>query len=351
MPIIVLAGEEDFELSRRMKALKSELVDLNWASFNFAVLTNADLPAIIEQAATLPFGPGNRVVVIDHCDLFTKKRSKSDGQAAVGKLDKEKPDVIDEFDQALSAVASNTYLIFACPYNFDSTLKFSKIVGKYATIERFEKERYWAGSPSAKLMTWCQKEAKLHGVTIDEEATIYLLDSTEANLWQVSSEIKKAATFLLPKTHITYEVVAKLSDHHGTVFALLDHFAAGNRHELLVTIDELLSRQSGIPIMATLQTFMAKWIHLKALVENEESKARKGPGVQRGELSAKTLARKLATQLNARSPYAVEMDIKRIAGFSSKHLVAKRIQLCELECKVKTGQLLDRQALTIFLTT
>jgi len=34
------------------------------------------------------------------------------------------------FEAALDSVAENTYLLFSCPYNFDSSLKTSKAVPK-----------------------------------------------------------------------------------------------------------------------------------------------------------------------------------------------------------------------------
>jgi hypothetical protein len=45
------------------------------------------------------------------------------------------------------------------------------------------------------------------------------------------------------------------------------------------------------------------------------------------------------------------MDLKRISRLDPDRLAAKRVQLCQLEYKVKTGQMPDHHALTIFLTT
>ncbi|HEY9714334.1 MAG TPA: hypothetical protein V6C72_12765, partial [Chroococcales cyanobacterium] len=79
MPTFIICGDEEFELSRRVKQLKDSLLDPTWAQFNFTRLTNPPVEEIIEAAATLPFGPGNKVILIDRSELFTKKRSKSGG--------------------------------------------------------------------------------------------------------------------------------------------------------------------------------------------------------------------------------------------------------------------------------
>lgn len=352
MPVIVLAGEEDFELSRRVNKLKDELVEPAWAAFNFVRLTSSDLRDVIDAAATLPFGTGKRLILVDRCDLFTKKRSKSGEETEKSSAGSEKAvkQLLEDLDQALSNMAPDTYLVFACPHNFDSTLRASKVVSKQATLEEFPREKYWPGSKNPKLITWCGKEAKVHGATIDEAAMDYLLESTEANLRQMSSEIAKAATFALPDKKITLEVVSTVSSHHSHVFALLDQWAHGMQTEALTSLQELLSRESGLPIIRTMHTVLSKWIQLKALAAREESQLPVTPGVKRREIPPKDLARKIAGELRSH-PFAVEMDLKRISRLAADTLAAKRVQLCQLEHKVKTGQMPDHHALTIFLTT
>ena len=76
MPVLVLAGDEEFELSRKVVELRKTLLDPTWAAMNFVRMENATIAQIIESAGSLPFGPGNKVVLIDKCELFTKKRGK-----------------------------------------------------------------------------------------------------------------------------------------------------------------------------------------------------------------------------------------------------------------------------------
>ena len=356
MPILVLAGEEDFQLSRRVDELKEELLDPAWLAFNLARLDCPDLTAVIDAAATLPFGPGKRLVIFERCDLFTKKRPRAGTDAVKGsdraspQGDKAQRELLEAFDSALSAVAPDTCLLFACPYNFDSTLRTAKIVAKYAQIEDFPREKYFAGSHNPRLETWCQKEARRHGATIDDQAVTFLLDSTEADLRQISMEIEKAATFLLPERHITLAVVSKLSAHHSHVFSLLDSWASGDRHKALSSLEELTSRQSGIPIIATLHSTLTRWIAVKALAARTLAALPSGPGVQRRQLPLHDLARKLAPELNAK-PFVVEKDLERTRCFGLEKLVAKQVQLCQLESLVKTGQMPDHHALTLFFTT
>jgi DNA polymerase-3 subunit delta len=352
VPVIVLAGEEDFELYRRLKRITEELVDPAWAAFNYMKLDKPDVAAVIDAAASLPFGAGKKVVLVDRCDFFTKKRSKpgEDGDKAAPGADKALKRQLEDLDRALELLSPDTYLIFACPHNFDSTLKLSRVVSKHALIEEFPKEKYWPGSSNARLETWCRKEAQLHGAVIDDAAIHYLLESTEANLRQMASEIAKAAIFVLPEKKITPEAVATLSSHQSHVFTMLDQWAHGKHKDALTSLEELLSRQSGLPVLAAVHTIISKWIQLKTLAAAEEARLPYGPAVARREIPAADLARKLAGALHAK-PYAVEMDLKRVRGLSLERLTAKREQVCRLDYLVKTGQLPDTQALTIFLTT
>jgi len=349
VPVVVLAGDEDFLLARRVSELQAELLDPDWVSFNFQRIDAPALPDVIDAAATLPFGPGKRLVLLDRCDLFTKKRGKG-GSDSEKLSDKAVKVLLEDFDRALAAVAPDTYVVFACPHNFDSTLKTSKVVEKHARIDAFPKERYFVGSNNPKLETWCRKEAHhFGGATIDDDAISYLLDSTEADLRQISKEIEKAVVYLLPEKHITLETISKLSAFHSHVFSLLDHWAYGRRKEALESLNELLSRGSGIPIMAMLGTTLSKWVNFKATADRFNSALPAGPGVKRREMPFGELARKISAEFGMK-PFVVELDLKRTARFTTTQLADSRVRLCQLEYMVKTGQVSDVHALTMFIT-
>jgi len=364
MPVLVLAGDEDFELSRRLEELKNKLLDPAWVTVNFQRLENPSLADVMDAALTVPFGPGNRLVLIDRCELFTKKRagrggtandsapkagksktkeSKSKDAKSKGKDSFEPEDV----EQTLSKVGSNTYLVFACPYNFDATLKISKSVSKIAKIENFPKEKYWPGSQNAKLQTWCQKEAHRFNATIEDKAVQYLLDSTEASLRQISSEIQKAAVAALPDTHITYNLIVELSPSHSNIFALAERWLVGDAKGASEDLVEILTQQSAIPVIAALQTLLAKWIRMKVFADNFNSELPSAPGIKRREIAVPELARMVAGELKL-VPFVVERDLRKLVRIPTSRLVDCRKQLTHLEDLLKTGQIPERHALEIF---
>ncbi len=349
MPVLIIAGDEEFELSRRVQELRHSLVDPNWASINFLRLDNPPLQEIIDVSGTLPFGPGNKVVLIDRCELFTKKRSKGGDDGAKADTDsKGKDKLLDELEKCLANVAPNTHLIFACPFNLDQSLKTTKALQKHAVLEKFEKQKFYVGSPNPVLSTWCRKEAKKFGATIEDQAITYLLDGTEANLRQIASEIEKAAVHVLPSTHITYNVVVQLSPYHSHVFALADYWLSGKGKEALASAEELMTRQSAMPIIATLQTMISKWILMKALCEKFNHDLPTPPGVNRRELPTQDLVRRVAGELKAKE-FMIEKDLKRISKFPLERLIEKRIDLTRLEYSIKTGMIPENHALQVFL--
>lgn len=349
MPVIVVAGDEEFEVSRRVSDLTARLLDKDWAAFNFSRLDNPPLIDVIDAAASLPFGMGNRVVVIDRCDLFTKKRTREGGKAQESASASAKEKQIEQLGQALSAVAASTYLIFSCPHNFDSSLKLSKMAEKHATIESFPKEKFWVGSGNPRLETWCRKEAHRYGATMDDAAIQYLLDSFEADLRTISSEIRKAATYVLPGKNITLDHVIELSPHHSHVFVLAEEWITGNISGALKSLREIVSRQSAMPVIAALQTMLGKWIQMKAIAESVNASVPGGPGVSRRELPYPELAKRVAQQLNQKSSFVVEKDLKRIRAQSVQSLIDKRRSLTHYEHLVKTGQMPEQHALEAFL--
>ncbi|MBX9695125.1 MAG: DNA polymerase III subunit delta [Cyanobacteria bacterium] len=349
MPILILAGDEDFILERRLAALKKTLIDPTWASFNYHRFDKADIVDVIDNAKSVPFGPGNKVIVFERCDMFTKKRGKDKGDKDKASSSKDAK-TLEHLEQALSIVMESTYLIFSCPYNFDESLKLSKVMQKFATIERFPKTKYYTGSSNPTLETWVRKEAKANGATIDDEAISYLLDGTEANLRQISKEIEKASTFILPATHITYKVVEELSPHHSHVFSLLEYWLSGDSKNALASVNELLSRQAAMQVIATLQTFLGRWIEMKSICDSGNSQLPGGPGIQRRELPLADQVRRVSSELKLK-PFMVEKDLKRLKGHSTEKLIEKRRQLTYLEEKVKSGQAKERNALELFLAS
>jgi DNA polymerase-3 subunit delta len=347
-PVMVLAGDEDFELYRRLAKLKDSLLDPAFASFNFARFETPSITDVLDNALTVPFGPGNKVVIFDKCDFFTRKsagkgKDKSDSGSATQKQ-------LDSLDDSLGSVHPNTYLIFACPFNFDSNLKMSKIMLKHAKPEEFPKAKYYIGSPNPKLETWVRKEAKAKGATIDDTAIAYLLDGTEANLRQIYSEIDKAATYIMPKTHITYDVVVEMSPHHSHVFTLLDHWLEGRASNALDSAIELLSRQPALKVIATLQTFLGRWIEMKVICEQANAKLPFAPGVQRRELPFPEQLKRVASEMKTQ-PFLIEKDLKRLRTHSSAYLIKKRRQLTNFEFLVKSGRLNEKNALELFIAS
>ncbi len=348
MPVIVLAGDEDFELKRKLSKLKTSLVDPAWASFNLQTIDRPSIVDISDSALTVPFGQGNKVIVFDNCDLFTKKRGQGKAASKPKVSSSKSNKQLDHLDDVLGSVAENTYLIFACPFNFDKSLKISKVVSKHCKIEEFSRVRFYVGSHNPQLETWVRKEAHRFGATIDDDAITYLMDGTEANLRQISNELEKASVYILPEKHITLAVVEEMSPYHSHVFSMLDYWLKGQSHRVLESVEELLSRQPAIQIMATLQTFLSRWIEMKAICEEANSKLPFAPGIKKRELPLPEQVKKVSYALKMK-PFVVEKDLKRLRSWSLERLVKKKEKLTRLETNVKTGQMHDRNALELFL--
>jgi DNA polymerase III delta subunit len=152
----------------------------------------------------------------------------------------------------------------------------------------------------------------------------------------------------LPKTHITLGVVEQLTPFHSHVFVLADKWITGHKAEAFDSLRELLSRQSGMPIIAMMQTMISKWIQIKLLGEKFNQEAKHGPGMNKRELPVPELAKKVSAVTKAH-PMVVENDIKRIAKESSSSLIKKKVELTRLEHLVKTGQLPEGHALELML--
>jgi DNA polymerase-3 subunit delta len=344
MPVIILAGEEEFKIAREVDLLKKRLVDPAWASFNFQRLPGNDLRQVIDAAATVPFGPGTKMVVFEDCALFTKKRAAKDDD---GGKDKSANKLLEDLDAALKTVAENTFLVFACVANFDSTLKVSKVFAKHAEIRKFEKVKYWPGAANRELIDFCNKEAHRVGAYIEDDAAFYLAESSEVDLRQIATEIEKTATYILPEKTIRLEHVMEVSPHFSQVAALMEYWATGRKTEVLNAIAELQSRQiSAHQVLAFAQVVLSKWVSYKTEVEKAFAIPAGSRDVRRREVPLNEVARRIAFE--PRMAFVVEQDLKRIRALSLEYLVEKKCRLTELEFLLKSGQMPEGHALEHF---
>jgi len=129
-----------------------------------------------------------------------------------------------------------------------------------------------------------------------------------------------------------------------------DSWAAGNREKALRCLDELLSWQSGAPVMAALQTVLSRWLEVKSQAEAITRSLPVVSGSGCRQPPAKDLARRVAEATGMR-PFLVELDLARTGRLETDWLLGKRIELTELESQVKSGLISDGQALTLFLTS
>lgn len=345
MPALILAGEEEYNISKRVRALKEKLVDPAWASFNYARLDNPDLKQVVEAAATVPFGPGNKMILIDNCSLFTKKRSSSGDSD--GTKDKGSAKIVEDFESSLSTISPNTHLVFACPHNFDKSLKVSKAAEKHATIETFEKVKYYAGAANNELLNFCNKEAHVFGAVIDDDAAFYLAESTEVDLRLISKEMEKVATYIMPEKQIKLEHVTLLSPHFSHVFALMEYWALNQKQKVLESIYELQSRMvSAHMVVAAAQTVLTKWVFYKTEYERAATATGGGREAKRRDVPFKDVAYKI----DQRTAFMIEKDLRRIKDLQLDYLIDKKRQLTDLEQLVKTGQMPESHALEMFFT-
>lgn len=351
MPAIVLAGEEELLIAERAAELKEKLLDPAWASFNFFASAKPDLKQVVDAAAAVPFGPGNKVILFEQVDLFTKKRSGKTDEEANSKTKSKGEKIYEDLEHALKHIAPNTYLILSCTANFDKTLKSSKAFEKHAEIENFEKIKFYAGSNNPGMLNFCRKRAHKFGAVIDDEAISYLAESSEGDLRVISMEIEKAAIFILPDKHISLSVVSHLSPHFSNIFALLDHWVHADRAAVLSSLEEVMSKQtSALPVFALLQTTLSKWLEIRTAADKVIASLPGGRGIQRREISADDMAKRIQSEFKM-NPWVLKMELERVSKLKLEYLVEKKKELTRLELSVKTGLLSDVHALSIFFAS
>ena len=119
-------------------------------------------------------------------------------------------------------------------------------------------------------------------------------------------KLKRVTLAILPKTNITYDDVLSLCSAQGHIFQFIDFWLNRQPEKALNNLRDLLVQQNAMPILATLQTMLSKWIKLKALYETYNAQSTTS--------SASEIAKLIANDLKA-MPFVVEKDLRRLQKY------------------------------------
>jgi DNA polymerase-3 subunit delta len=254
MPAYYFWGDVDFALQSAVHALRLRTLDEAWASFNYDVVPPeaANGPAqALNQAMTLPFGQGQRLVWLQNTPL---------GQRC--------PEpVLAEFERTLPQIPDTTILLLTSAAKPDGRGKFAKLFKTWGEVREFATIPPWKADQIRQQVVTVAKE---RGLAL-EPATLDLLAEAVGNdTRQLHLELEKLSLYWganpqpIPPT-VAAELVTVSTQ---TSLKLVQALKQGDAPMALGLVSDLLDRnEPALRIVATLVSQFRLWLWLKALTQ------------------------------------------------------------------------------------
>gem|GEM_PF-2208461 len=302
--MLLYHGDDRFAMVEAQKKLERELLDPAWRVFNFAELSgDTPLATVLEAVTTVPFGGGNRFVVVDGPAVL---KGKSDDPG------------LDAFERQLKiGLPARAYLLFKLE-KLDSRLKTVKTWLPFMRVTAFQTPAPW--QMEEQLAEWVVARAKGYQRRIAPAAVTALLRATGGDRWRIDTELQKLALYTDHDNAIGVNEVARLVHaQEPDVFALTDALAKQSVGAALIALSHLRTTHVPLRILASVITLMRQWTQMKSLAEAGHSPVA------------------IAKTLNLRSDFRVRKDLDNLSKWRASALAAALEHLLRCDLALKTG--------------
>lgn len=297
--ISILIGNDTYAIEREVEKFKTQTHPL-WRDFNIHRFDASYLDAALSAAASVPFGGGNKLIVVENCDF------KQFGEMGL------------ELLQILPQLPGTTHLVFTAAV-IDKRLKVVKHLLQFGKLKEFTLIPPWR---TDLIESAIAATAKQKNLSIARDAVSYLAVAIGNDSARRVSELEKLAIYAAG-ARITKEA-AKILVPATTAncFQLAEALLKGQAVAAIKVLDELLSRaEFPLAIIATLQTQFKTWLWVKATINSDQQRSDSEIASMCGISNPKRL-------------YFLKQEVKEVsANFLSRSLSI----LFDLEIALKTG--------------
>lgn len=326
IPAFTLVWGDDSHQQRQFEAaFASKVVDPGFAAMNLLVLDGeADASTVAASAATPPFGPGGRLVVVRDCRFFSGRKKEEPAPEASAETPHETDGgaLMALFEQGLPP---GCHLLFIVNGNLDKRKALTKLAVSKATVRELSlSDTPWDQSGSA---AWISEEAKRLGQGIQPDAIKALIAATGGDRWKLAGELAKLALYTEGRPITLADVLLLGAPSEADVFAVLERLAERDALGTIKGFQRLLTLDKPERVLATLSTMLRGWHKAKHLSE-------------RG-LDAMAIAQEMGWK-----PGRVPHELGRLKRWNSDQLQGALRALLDAELAIKTGRGRDPLALT-----
>jgi DNA polymerase-3 subunit delta len=244
--ISILIGNDTYAIEREVEKFKTQTHPL-WRDFNIHRRNASSLDAALSAAASVPFGGGNKLIVVENCDF------KQFGEMGL------------ELLQILPQLPATTHLVFTAAV-IDKRLKVVKHLLQFGNLKEFTLIPPWRTDLIESAIATTAKQMNL---SIARDAVSYLAVAIGNDSARMVCELEKLAIYT-DGERITKEAAkALVPATTASSFQLAEALLRGQSLVVIKVLDELLSRaEFPLAIIATVQTQFRTWLWVKATISS-----------------------------------------------------------------------------------
>ena len=315
MPIQFLWGDEDYLIDEAIEKIKHDVLKDDISPLNYKRADNPNFADFMELLQTNAMMFGNTVIVVKCQKYFLEVKGKI-------KLEDKQTSMLCE---AIKNVSDMVHIILVCPTPKgekkapDKRKKFYKELIKVAPPQEFQSFKSWE---ERKVMPYISKMASKLDLKINQDCSLFLIQTIGTSLRDLYSQLEKMKLFLYPDKTISKETIKETATSNSDIFKLVDLVLFKDFSKALSLISDILQKETSyLPTLAFCQTVFSNMLKTKVYSKYMSN-------------------REIAYALN-QNEYGVSQNIEKLRNVDENYLVQLKINLEEMEYQLKTGGIKD----------
>jgi DNA polymerase III subunit delta len=325
--LYILSGEDDFSIDRELDAIKKGIGDQEMLATNTNLLdgktvTADEFRSICESA---PFLSEKRLVIVQ--DLLDKFGIKAPtGRAKTAKKPEQQPAAYEAFGTCIFKLPPSTVLVLI-KEEIKDTNPLLKMISPKAKIKNFPLLK------TPELRQWVTNHIIAEGGKISLPALNLLLRLIGSNLWIMSSELNKLATYAQGRQIEEKDVKALVSyTQQNKIFDLVDAIMEFKANEAETLLQQQLDKDATASYLLSMI-----YRQMRLIVRAREMKRQ---GLREPEMRQR---------LGLSSDWVVKKTLEQAARYSMPRIKQVYQQLLDTDIAIKTGKYTDELALNILV--
>ncbi|MEN9261662.1 MAG: DNA polymerase III subunit delta [Thermostichus sp. HHBFW_bins_43] len=305
MPVYFYWGEDHYRLLQAVQQLRDQVLDPDWAAFNYDRLPPESTVAGLNQAMTPPLGAAARLVWLEDTHLTQHCPEE----------------LWEEVERTLAQLPPTTHLLLTTTGKPDGRLKSTKILKRTAIVREFPQLAAW---DEEGILKQVHSEAAQRELKLSPAAAQKLAEAVGNDSRRLAMELEKLALFTAgqqqPIAPEQIEALVPASAYNS--FQLAGSLRKGDLDQALVILTHLLDQnEPALKILAVLVGQFRTWLWVRLLLDQ-------------GERDPKVIAQKAEIG----NPNRVYFLQREVASLKAVTLLKVMQQLLHLEYGLKQGQ-------------